>query len=206
MNTKNSNSKAKTGAKYDSFLEAIRDLGGDFGSTVNKNLKDGSKDIFENIFPFKKNQPPHDPSPLEETNIFSSEQENQFLRKKLRQFEGVKHQEVLLFSQEQRKTQQQVNVLQDEIKKLTQATGELARESQVAAFNNTPNAGVYHKNLFEAIIQTIRNIRSHVQESSFWLASWNKKAQKKNSYGNMAKKFGASFMLHHDRSVATQTG
>lgn len=206
MNLKNSTNKTKSGTKYDSFLEAIRDLGGDFGATVNKNIKDGSRDVLESLFPFNNDHGSSEPSFSNNNEVFSAEQENQLLRKKYRQSEGVRHQEVLLFSQEQRKTQQQVNVLQDEIKKLTQATGELARESQAAAFNNIPNAGVYHKNLFEAIIQTIRNIRSQVQESSFWLASWNKKAQKKNMYGNMAKKQGASFMLHHDRSVATQTG
>lgn len=197
------NNNRKTIRKTDSFMEAIRELGNDFGSTVGNDLvKGGGKDIFESLFPFTKDTKTENITDQNPPN----NKENIFYRTKFQQSEVIRKQEVLLFSQEQRKTQKQVNILQNEIKQLAKATGDLAREAQTATINDIPVAGKYHKNFFEMLISLIRKLRSQIQESSFWLASWNKKAQRKNFYWGQAKKSGSSFLLHHDRSVATQTG
>ena len=208
MNSKNTrpvnNGKQSKAVNTDSFLEALRDLGSDFGSSISNDLvQKGSRDIYENFFPFKKSDKG------ESQNYFQNPQErgeNVFYQRKIRQAEIVHKQEVLLFSNEQKETQKQVAALQDEIRQLAKATGDLAREANQAAINDVPVAGKYHQNFFEILLKVIKNLRSQIQESSFWLSSWNKKAQKKNFFWSKAKKSGTSFLLHHDRAVATQTG
>jgi len=185
--------------KSDSFLEALRELGTSFSSTVSEDLvKKGSKDILDSFSPFRQ------------TSEDNNRQENTIPERinhgeKLKTIEYVKREETLLFSREKNEIQRQVSVLQDEIIKLAKVTGEIAKEAQVTAMQETPSAGKYHKNFFENLIKLIKDLRSQLQESSFWLASWNSKSKKKN-YWSQVKKSGTSFMLHHDRSVATQTG
>lgn len=185
--------------KSDSFLEALRELGTSFSNNVSEDLvKKGSKDILDSFSPFRQ------------TSEDFNHRENTIPEginrgENLKTTEYVKREETLLFSREKNEMQRQVTVLQDEIVKLAKVTGEIAKEAQVTAMQEIPVVGKYHKNFFENLIKLIRNLRAQLQESSFWLSSWNSKSKKKNYWGQV-KKSGTSFMLHHDRSVATQTG
>jgi len=206
--TKNNNSKRLP--YNDSFLEAFRDLGNDFAATASKNLKAGAKDIKDSLFPFPK---PDDDDDDEKYpgNLFSSQEAE--LEKKFhsqaRQVEIIHKEEQILFTREQRETQQQVKSLQAEIQKLAKATANLAseaRQAEVTTMQELPAVGTYHLNFFEQLRKAIAAIRSQIQESSYWLSSWNKKAQKKNYYWGQFKKSGSKFLLSSDRYMATQAG
>lgn len=185
----------------DSFIEAFRGLGDDFTSTVKNNLKAGSQDIKDFLFPLPK---PDD----EENEKYPSQVENAY-RAKAQRTEVIHHEEKILFTRQQRETQQQVQGLQVEIQKLAKSISDLAgeaRQAEVTAMSETPLVGAYHLNFFEQLRKVLANLRSQIQESSFWLASWNKKAQKKNYYWGQFKKSGSKFLLSSDRAVATQAG
>lgn len=196
----------KTNIKSDSFVESIRGIGSDVtNSAKNDLLKPGLKDIFDSFSPFGTQTPSEYPKNNESPYQKDFGREN-LLRNKLRQSETVKREERVIFTRKERETQVQVRSLQEEIVKLAKATGEMARETQIAAMNVQSSPGTYHLNFFERLILIVRNLRGQIQDSSFWLASWNKKAQKKNIYWKSFKKSGSSFLLHHDRNVATQAG
>jgi hypothetical protein len=186
-----SSSKGKQISKNDSFLEAFRDLGSDLAS----NLTGG----FNN-------------KPLSENNnsdrlLFQKEADLEYkYRSQVRKLENIHREEKILFSQKERVTQNQVESLKNEIKGLAKATGDLAKEAEIAAIQEAPFAGTYHVNFFERLSRIIKNLRSQVQESSMWLASWNKKASKRNSYWGQFKKSGSKFMLSADRYMSTQAG
>ena len=205
--TKNNNSKRLP--HNDSFLEAFRDLGNDFTATASKNLKAGAKDIKDSLFPFPK--PDDDDDEKYPGNLFSSreaELEKKF-RSQTRQVEIIHKEEQILFTREQRETQQQVKSLQAEIQKLAKATADLAseaRQAEVTTMQELPVVGTYHLNFFEQLRKAIAALRSQIQESSYWLSSWNKKAQKKNYYWGQFKKSGSKFLLSSDRYMATQAG
>lgn len=170
------NFKKKNNAKADSFLEAFRDLGSDFYPSPKNDLYQAEYDL-------------------------KRKYESQ-----LRRAEIVRRQEQILFTQKEKETQQQVKILQEEIKKLAKATGDLAKEAEISSMEVTPSVGTYHVNFFERLIKAIKVLRQQVQESSFWLASWNKKAQKKNHYWGQFKKSGSKFLLSADRYMSTQAG
>lgn len=191
----------------DSFLESFRDLGSDFYSTAKDDLvKKGSKDIFDSLLPFNRSDQPSQ----ENNNPFPMEAElERKYRSQVRQTEIVRREEKVLFTRQQKETQQQVVALQDEIKKLAKTTADLAseaKEAEITAMQEVPEMGTYHLNFFIRLRKLIAELRSQIQESSFWLTAWNKKSQKRNFYWNQFKKSGSKFLLSSDRYVSTQAG
>lgn len=127
-------------------------------------------------------------------------------QEQLQRSEQIRREEQILFTQKERQTQQQVKALQEEIKGLGKATGELAREAQIAAMQEAPLAGKYHVNFFERLLRMVAKLKSQVQESACWMAAWNQKAKKRNYYWRQFKKSGSKFMLSADRYSSTQAG
>lgn len=200
-------SNAKRNPK-DSFLEAFRDIGSDTISSFKDDLfKDGAKDIFNSFSPFGQNSSDQKP------NSFDPYAKESGLEKRYQtnvsRLEVVKREEKVLFTREQRETQQQVVSLQQEIQKLAKSVAQLGsevKEAEITAMQEAPVVGTYHINFFTRLRKKIADITSEIKDSSFWLDSWNKKAQKKNYYWGQFKKSGSKFMLSSDRYVATQAG
>lgn len=195
--------KPKQNINNDSFLESLRSLGADITNTSKNAVSDGKDDILNSIFSFRNNQASNQPG---SENKIVNQKEAGFNKVQPENREYLTKNETLLFSREQIEIKRQVVTLQSEILQLAKSTGELASQVQITSMENIPQTGNYHKNFFEMLIKYIRKLTAEVRESSFWLTSWNKKSQKRNFYWGQAKKSGSSFMLHHDRSVATQTG
>ncbi len=190
----------------DSFLESLRSIGSNtLSSTKSDLLRPGIKDIFDSLSPFPN---PQNNQQIDQREKSSSEdnfwKEGRYQQKK--QLEIVKREERVVFTRQERETQAQVQNLQAEIKKLAVATGELAKEVQVATMQEEINPGTYHLNFLQRLLLIVKSLNAQVRESSLWLASWNKKSQKKKGYWDQLKKSGSSFSLHHDRAVATQAG
>lgn len=194
----------------DSFLEAFRDLGSNTSSTIKDDLfKKGAQDIFNSLSPF-----PNVPSSSEsskgdfEPSARESDLENRY-RQQVSNLEVIHREEKVLFTREQRETQNQVSSLQQEIQKLAKSTAELASEAkqaEISAMQEAPLVGAYHVNFFTKLRKLIASLREQIHESSIWLNSWNKKAQKRNHYWNQFKKSGSKFLLSSDRYTATQAG
>ena len=194
--------------KADSFLEAFRDIGSGTASSLKNDLiKDGAKDIFSSLSPFGSQPNAGQSENFPKENPFQPDNfwENK-LRQQKRQLEMTKREERVVFTRQERETQNQVKSLQGEIQKLASATGELSKEVQIAAMQEQANPGTYHLNFLQKLFAFVRSLRSQVQESSKWLSSCTNKSKKKNGYWNKFKKSGSSFSLHHDRAVATQAG
>ncbi len=190
----------------DSFLESLRSIGSNtLSSTKSDLLRPGIKDIFDSLSPFPN---PQNNQQIDQREKSSSEdnfwKEGRYQQKK--QLEIVKREERVVFTRQERETQAQVQNLQAEIKKLAVTTGELAKEVQVATMQEEINPGTYHLNFLQRLLLIVKSLNVQVRESSLWLASWNKKSQKKKGYWDQLKKSGSSFSLHHDRAVATQAG
>lgn len=209
MKNNKTNIQGKKGNPRDSFLEAFRDLGSNVGTSVKEDLfKKGAQDVFGAFSPFGRTAAPN-----EENNpnaIFQREAElEKKFREQYRQAESIRRQEQILFTSDQRETQKQVKALQEEIKNLAKATGGLAqqaKEAEISALQEAPITGKYHVNFFIRLRNIIAKLRSQIQESSIWLASWNKKAKKRNYYWGQFKKSGSKFSLSADRYMATQAG
>lgn len=207
MTSNNKRNQAKKSRKNpDSFLEVFRELGSETISTAaNDLIRGGAEDLKEALWPLGA-QPNRQNSPdLGQKEI---ELEKSY-RSQVRRSESLKREEKVLFSREQKETQVKVEALQEEIKSLAKAVGELAgqaKEAEISVSQNLPAVGKYHLNFFERIRKAISELRAQIQESSLWLEAWNKKSQKKNHYWKQFKKSGSKFLLSSDRYMATQAG
>jgi len=196
----------------DSFLEAFRDLGSNFvDSFKNDVVKGTGKGIMNTLTGNQK--PSSGSSSVTEKNNFSdflfqkeADLEKKYQRQARWQSEIAKKQEQIIYTRQDREIQLQVKALQQEIQQLTKASEQLSKEAEIASFNLPPEVGAYHLTFFERLRNLIKALKSKIQESSFWLAEWNKKAKKKNYYWGQFKKSGSKFLLSSDRNVATQTG
>lgn len=195
----------------DSFLEVFRDLGNDFKDTFkNDVVKKTGKDIIDTV---TGNRPSSGSFFPQESQNFSdgiykkeTDLENKYKQQVRWQAEIAKKEEKILFTHQDREVKLQVQSLQNEIKSLAKATGNLAKEAQIASLQTPPDAGKYHVTFFDKLRKSIEQLRVKIEESGLWLAEWNRKAQKKNFYWKSSKKSGTQFTLSSDRQVSTQTG
>lgn len=199
--------KQETKKRYssDSFLEAFRDLGSGFVDTFKDKVINNTG---KNIFNSSNNNLNSSAAGTDKSESFSQEQifEKKYHQQLQRQVETVRREEKIIYSRTERDLKLQVQALQHEIQQLVKTSNVLDKELEIASFSVPQEVGLYHIAFFEKLRILIKALRSKIQESSYWLAEWNKKAQKKNYYWGQAKKHGSSFMLHNDRQVATQTG
>jgi hypothetical protein len=196
----------KRSSQADSFLEAFRDLGSEIVSTTKDNFKAGARDLKDSILPFGGTD--QYPEGGYNPQFGQAELERKH-HSQLRRMETIRREEKVLFNRQEKLTQDQVKNLQEEIKGLAKSVGKLAseaKEAEIAALQEPTVVGTYHLNFFARLSQFIAKLKAEIQESSFWLESWNKRAQKKNHYWKQVKKSGSKFLLSSDRYMATQAG
>ena len=92
-----------------------------------------------------------------------------------------------------------------ELQKLVASSSMLQVEfSQVSMSQAPKDPGKYHVNFFQWVLTVIRQARMKVEDAGAWQAAI--KGKRKNGFWQRAKKEGTTFLLHHDRNVATQAG
>lgn len=207
VNFTKSKGKNKSFAKQtgDSFLEALRDLGGQVGDSLLNDVVVGDletaveqitgtnlKEIKPNeVVDFGKmeTQPKEDKEDLVQLRNFLPD---------------IVKQENQVFIRAEIEVKQQIQAIRQELKNLAVSIKGLNQEIEVAVAENVPTPGVYHLNFFERLRSTIKALRERIEESTTWLAAFNRKTGRR--YWNQFKKHGSSFSLHNERAVATQTG
>lgn len=117
----------------------------------------------------------------------------------------LQQQEKVLFDQKQKDLEKVVTELQDEIKKLTNATDNLEKDVQNVALENIPDASEYQVNFLIRIKNFVINFRKNINEASIWLESFNTKKKKRNYFWNTAKnkkKGGEQYLASNEHSAA----
>ena len=190
------NTKKRPKNLSDSFLEAFRGFGSSVTKDIKQSLLGGSP------------QPPAGEYPSS-ADLYRNEAnlENKYRQQWLRS-EQIRREEQVLFSRHQKETQNQVIQLQQEIRGLAKATGDLSRQVDISAMQvpAEPVASAYHLNFFEHLKRLIRQLKTQINESAVWLAEFNKKSKKRIAYWGGVKKQGSKFLLSQDRYMATQAG
>lgn len=117
----------------------------------------------------------------------------------------LQQQEKILFDQKEKELEKAVTELQEEIKKLTQATDNLEKDIQNIPLENIPEASDYQINFLVRIKNFIANFRKNVNEASSWLESFSSKKKKKNYFWNTAKnkkKGGEQYLMSNEHSAS----
>jgi hypothetical protein len=100
----------------------------------------------------------------------------------------------------------QLTAVREEIIVLAKHTENLAEETQVAAMQAPVEPGVYHVIFFEKLLGFINSFRKKIEEAGVWLHAVNKRASKKNAWGNNYKKHGAKYLLSGEHYLQRSAG
>lgn len=109
-------------------------------------------------------------------------------------------------NENQQVMQSQIQEILFELKKITEASAEMAMEfKEVTIEQRIENPGEYHVNFFQWMLSVVRAARAKIEDSGAWLNTMKSKKGQKN-YWSMFKKHGTTFGLSNERVVATQAG
>jgi len=207
ITNKPKNNQGKRLPSNDSFLEALRDLGTGVGNSVANDVIKGIPQEALNQITRKKSG---ELKPNQTLNLDQlAKTEERFSRQTERftqEFLDIRHQERLIWKQEEEKTKLQIAAILEELKKLASATKNLANEVDIAAKQVPVEPGVYHLSFFEKLRETLVLIRKRVEDAATWLSAFNQRAKRRNYYWAQVRKSGTKFMLSQERYMATQAG
>lgn len=101
---------------------------------------------------------------------------------------------------------QQLDQILAELRNLKDSSDELENVFKDVVVDEVPEKpGIYHLTFYEGFLKLVLKMRDKVEDGVVFAKLFRGRKQER-SYSSMAKKGGTSFTLHHDRSVATQTG
>jgi len=100
----------------------------------------------------------------------------------------------------------QIKAIHEEILKATRVTAQLSQEVQIAAFQAPTSESLYELYFLERIFDFIKSFRKKIENAGVWLASANRKAQKKNRWGANYKKSGAKYLLSSEHYLQRSAG
>ena len=191
----------------DSFLEALRNLGGGVVDSAVNDLAKGIPQEAANQILGKKSGELKAGEEIDFKKLINKEERIETLPTSFSQdFLDIRHQERIIWRQEEEKVHLQIAAILEELKKLAAATKNLAKETKVANEQVPASPGEYHISFFEKFRQTLILIRKRVEDSASWLAAFNQRAKKRNFYWAQVRKAGTKFMLSQERYMATQVG
>jgi len=205
------NQKSQKAVKRSSVLESLKDVSGNTGKTLKKDLAQGVSEEFINQLlgrkPDKKYSGDITPGEsLEFEDVFSGRREQTLkLEKQLSLERNLRQEEKIRSEKKGNELKLQLKAIVEEVAMLAQNTQELAEEVQVATMQAPIEPGVYHIVYFEKLLEFIKSFRKNIGQAKNWLHSSNKRAQKKNYWASY-KKHGGKFLLAADHYVSRSAG
>lgn len=213
MQTTKKQTRKKQVVNTDSILESLRDIGGDIGQSVKKDVFEGvPKDFFNQMFGYEKNprNASGDLAPgqaIEFDKVLEEQRgENVLLRQQLANEQSLRRQEQTLVSQQSQELKLQIQAVASEVTQLAKTTQGLARETQIAAIQAPANPGVYHITFFEKLRSYIVSFRRKIENASLWMQSYNQRSAKKKTFWGQVGKSGAKRLLSAEDYLQRSAG
>jgi hypothetical protein len=113
--------------------------------------------------------------------------------------------EKMAFEEKTNQLRLELQAIMQEVQYMAKATANLGAEVKTAAFQSPINPGKYHLVFFEHVLETIKSFRKKIESAGVWLASVNKRAQKKG-FWNQYKQQKSSFLLNPESYNARSAG
>jgi hypothetical protein len=134
----------------------------------------------------------------------SKDQEN--LSKMVHMEKRLREQDRVFVERRTQELRVQIQAIHEEIEKVVRITPQLTQEVEMAAFQAPGSPSLYELYFLERIFDFIKSFRKKIENASVWLATANKKAQKKNKWGSNYKKHGAKYLLSGEHYVSRSAG
>ncbi|MBI1864102.1 hypothetical protein HYS03_02755 [Candidatus Woesebacteria bacterium] len=132
-------------------------------------------------------------------------EENQKERKQIFYEKTLLVEEKMLIEKKNKELEIRLQAIMKEIQNLANATPKLTKELEMASIGVVVDPGPYHLVFLEKILEFIKSFRKKVEDASIWLASANKRTQKK-TYWNLYKQHGGKFLLSSEHYLQRSAG
>lgn len=191
-------------------LESLKDIGSGTINSFNKDLfQESSSDFFNEMFGIKPKKLSSDIKPgesLEMKELYAGKvEENKKLRLQMALERQLREEEKARLQQKSNDLKLQLHAVVQEVVQLASATQSLSEHVKIATMQSPANPGPYHIIFFEKLLDYIRSFRKNIEDSSIWLQSTNKRANKKNYWGKY-KSNGGKFLLSPDHYLQRSAG
>lgn len=204
--------KNQKGGNQPNPLEALKDLGKSTSSEMKKEAGKLSQDFLDQLLGVKKSAKNYSGEimageSIEMNDVMTGKQEE--IIKQKRQFEFIANLEVQDKQRIEKRTNElrvQMQAIQEEILVISKQTQNLAEEVKIASMQVVVDPGEYHIMFFEKLLEFIKSFRKKIDSAQVWLHSVNKRASKKNMWGQNYKKKGSSYLLSSEHYLQRSAG
>lgn len=208
---KSQKQKARNGVRQQNVLEALKEVGAGVGKTLKSDLlAETSQDFIRELLGTKVEKKytgelvPGES--VEISEVFSGKrEEKEKLRSQIALEKRLIEEEKRRIEEKGRELRLQLHALMQEVYELAKTTQGLGEQVEVASMQAPVNPGVYHVIFFEKLLEFVRSFRKKIEDASIWLASSNRRAEKKNFWA-IYKKQGSKFLLSPDHYLQRSAG
>lgn len=207
----NSDNKKKRPAFSQNLLESFRDIGGSASSSLKKELLSPLPgDIRDQIFGIPKRSFSGEIMPgenLEMKEVVTGKREvHEKEQKQIIQISVLEKEERALVERRMGELKLQLKAIHDEILKVVKVTNDLEQEIQIAALQSTGDPSVYELFFLEHILAFIKSFREKAENARTWLSQQNKRASKRNVWGQNYKKMKGKYLLSKEHYISRSAG
>jgi len=190
-------------------LESLKELGTSTAKSMSQDVLRQS-DFFNQIFGTQKSEKfSGDITPgesLEINDIYTGKrEEDQKLRQQIALERKLLEEERVRTEKKTNELKIQLNSIIEEVRLVSEKTSDLTQEIKVATLQAPIEPGVYHVIFFEKLLELIKSFRKKIDDAAVWLNGVNKRAQKKNFWGQY-KTHGAKFLLSGEHYSGRNAG
>ncbi|KKQ24437.1 MAG: hypothetical protein US39_C0016G0050 [Microgenomates group bacterium GW2011_GWC1_37_12b] len=205
-----SNNKAKVFGNIPNPLEALNNIGKDTVGQLTNEAGNIATDFVDQLFGINIKGASGEIRPggsVSMKEIMEAKASGKAEAKKEVFFERTLiEQEKVMVEKRSNELKMQLKVLQEELIITSSRVGKFAKETQIAAMQATVEPGMYHVIFFQKLLEYIKSFKTKIESATNWLHSSNKRAAKKNAWGNNYKKHGAKYLLSEEHYVARSSG
>lgn len=133
----------------------------------------------------------------EATNTFSSE---------FYQPSHLEKETILLQSQQNEELRKTIKQLLLQIKKLSKSTKKIKKEVVDASIQPIAEASEYQVNFLSRLVKYIKNLTKNADQVKDWLQNFNTRSKQKGKFWNRVKKGGQQYMFSGEHSVSRSAG
>src|SRR3989344_4099073 len=144
---------------------------------------------------------------VEMREVYSGKaQINETLQKQLTLERQLRIEDKVLIERRTNELRIQIKAIHEEIIKLAQVTPQLTQELQVAAFQAPVEPSAYELFFLQRIFEFIKSFRKKIEDANIWLSCANRRARRKNVWGQNYKKYGAKYLLSGEHYLQRSAG
>ena len=212
MNSNNDNKKKRQNGYYSqNILESFRDIGSSATNSLKKDLLSPlPNEVRNQIFGLPKRTFSGEIMPgenLEMRDVVTGKREVQ--EKEQRQTYKIsilESEEKALVEHRMGELKLELRAIHEEIISVVRVTNDLEQEVQIAALQGPGDPSQYEMFFLEHILNFIKSFREKAEHARTWLMQQNKRASKKNVWGQNYSKMKGKYLLSKEHYLSRSAG